>query len=184
MRVYLIRHGQPQVDAGICYGGTDLDVAPQEHERVLAEVKPALPAGAPVLSSPLRRCRDLAEQLAAALGSGAVEYDKRLMEMHFGAWEMRAWDAIPCKEIDAWAEDLLGYCPPGGETVLQMAERVWLFYAELLRRSDEQVIVVCHAGTIRLLQQCRKGVVPAVMASEAARRAHRIAYGQMLTLDC
>lgn len=47
--------------------------------------------------------------------------------MGFGAWEMRAWNAIPRAEVDAWAADLLHYRPDGGENVLDMACRVAAF---------------------------------------------------------
>lgn len=184
MRLYLVRHGRPDVAQGICYGGTDLTVVPQEHARVVAALLPLLPEQAPVFSSPLRRCSELATRLAASRRSGSVNYDARLAEMHFGEWEMRAWDDIPRTEIDAWAGDVAAYHPGGGECVLQVAQRVRSFHDELQLQNHESAVVVCHAGTIRLLATCQQLATPMEMALNAARTRHAIAYGELVIVDC
>jgi alpha-ribazole phosphatase len=183
MRLYLIRHPQPDVAPGICYGSTDLPVSAQENQRALAALD-ALPPDAPLYASPLRRCREFAALLAATRGFAAVIHDARLVEMDFGAWEMRAWNEIPRTEIDAWAADPAGYCPAGGESVTQMAQRVRKFLVDLRTRKLEQAVVVCHAGTIRLLLADQLNLSSAETARHAARMPHRIAYGEMLVLDC
>jgi alpha-ribazole phosphatase len=183
MRLYLIRHPQPEVATGICYGSTDLPVSEQESHRALAAL-PALPPDAPLYASPLRRCSEFAALLAAARGFASVMHDARLAEMDFGAWEMRAWNDIPRTEIDAWAADPAGYCPTGGESVTQVAQRVRAFMADLRGLKLEQAVVVCHAGTIRLLLADQPHLSPAETAQYAAQTPHRIAYGQVLVLDC
>src|SRR5206468_1510414 len=104
--------------------------------------------------SPLRRCADL----AALLPCASRHVDVRLAEIDFGRWEMRPWDDIPRAEIDAWATDVAAYRPGGGESVLQMAARVGAFYDELLRKPYTGAIVVCHAGTMRLLAARHAGL--------------------------
>jgi alpha-ribazole phosphatase len=184
MRLYLIRHARPDIADGICYGSTDLSVAPQEQQHLAASLAPALPKNLPLYSSPLRRCREMATQLAVALESGAVTYDPRLAEMDFGAWEMRAWTDIPRTEVDAWAGNLCAYRPGNGESVLEMAQRVHAFYSELRSQRCESAVVVCHAGTIRLLSACGRHDSLSDMASDAAQTSHKIAYGELLVLDC
>ena len=179
MRLFLVRHFAPTVAEGICYGRTDLAVNRTEHDDKLPALRPLLPRGVPLYSSPLRRCA----QLAGSLG-GAVCFDARLAELNFGNWEMRRWDDIARGEIDAWAADLVNYRPGGGDSVLDMALRVDDFYQELRRDIGGDAIVVCHAGTIRLLAACQRGLAPLAMAQEAAARAHSIAYGEVLVLDC
>jgi alpha-ribazole phosphatase len=179
MRLILVRHPQPLVAAGVCYGSTDLEVAPGELARTLAALEAQLPAGLPVYSSPLRRCAGLAASLSAA-----PIVDARLVEMHFGDWEMRAWDDIPRADVDAWAADLVNYQPGGGESVLRMAARIAAFHADLQRQlgDDGEAIVVCHAGAMRLLSACHAGLAPPEMALQAARTPHHIAYGAKLVL--
>lgn len=184
MRLYLIRHGRPDTAPGLCYGSSDIAVPPQEHERVASILLPMLPAHAPVFSSPLRRCSELAVQLAASLQSGTVIHDRRLAEMDFGEWEMRAWEEIPRAQLDAWANDTVRYRPGGGESVEEVAQRVRAFHDEVRSQNQESAIVVCHAGTIRLLMQCRAGASSMEMAQNAARNGHIIAYGELIVLDC
>ncbi|MYM70549.1 phosphoglycerate mutase [Pseudoduganella sp. FT55W] len=171
MKLILVRHPQPLVAPGICYGSTDLAVAPEQLEQTLAALK--LPAGLPIYSSPLRRCADLAARLSAA-----TIYDARLAEMHFGAWEMQPWDQIPRSDIDAWAADTVHYRPGGGESVLQMAERITAFYNTLAT----DAIIIGHAGTMRLLAARHAGLTPVEMALQAAQTAHQIPYGSTLIL--
>ncbi|MFI4941227.1 MAG: histidine phosphatase family protein, partial [Burkholderiales bacterium] len=131
---------------------------------------------------PLRRCAELAASLADALGNVSPVFDARLAEMHFGNWELRAWDAIPRSEIDAWANDPVAYRPGDGENVMQMAQRVRAFRDELLALQQD-CIVICHAGPIRLLLACQHGESLLEMALHAAQTRHHIAYGEMIILD-
>lgn len=181
MALILVRHPQPLVAQGVCYGRIDLAVAPGQLEQTLATLSSTLPPGLPLYSSPLQRCATLATRLAPA-----PMFDARLMEMDFGDWEMRRWDDIPRTEIDAWAADLAHYRPGGGETVLEMATRIAAFHTDLLHqlgeRGTDSAIVICHAGAIRLLAARHAGLPPEDMALQAARSPHQIPYGATLML--
>ena len=178
MRLYLVRHLQPTVAPGVCYGRSDLTVDPQLHAASLPGVRRQLPVGVPLFSSPLLRCASLANAL-----SPEVRFDARLAELDFGAWEMRPWDAIARAEIDAWAADVALYRPGGGESVFDMAHRICGFYDDLLREDMPVAVVVCHAGAIRLLAARARGLAPLAMAHHAAEHPHAVAYGEVLILD-
>ena len=182
MQLILIRHPQPLIAPGICYGRTDVAVSPAQMAMTLAELTPTMPRGLPLYSSPLQRCSSLAKQLAEQLAAPPPILDARLVEMDFGSWEMQPWDAIPRPGIDAWAADLVNYQPGGGESVLQMAGRVSAFLSDL-RRDQADAIVVCHAGTMRLLSACHAGLPLIAAALQAAQTPHQIAYGATLTLQ-
>ncbi|BDT57486.1 phosphoglycerate mutase [Massilia varians] len=174
MGLILVRHPQPDVAPGICYGRSDVSTSIEAIERVAAGLRAAgLPGDLPVHASPLLRCA----RLAAALDV-PVTLDARLAEMDFGAWEMRAWNAIPRAEVDAWAADLLHYRPGGGENVLEAARRVAAFRQEL----RHPALVVCHAGTIRLLSALHAGGAIEQAALRAASNSHRIGYGEVIVL--
>lgn len=179
MRVYMVRHLAPVVATGLCYGRTNIGVDLGLQARALPALRAQLPVDAPVIASPLRRCASLAASL-----SNTVRHDARLMELDFGSWEMRHWDAIPRAEIDAWAADVALYRPGGGESVLDMAHRVAGFYDDLVREAAPEVVLVCHAGTIRLMAARQRGLDPACMATEAAQHPHAIGYGEIVVLDC
>lgn len=140
MRLFLIRHPQPEITPGICYGRSDLPLCqPWSADALRAH----LPASVPVVSSPLQRCR----ALAAALASD-YRIDERLTELDFGAWEMQAWDDIPRAQIDAWAADPLGFRAHGGESVAQMQARIRQALAEL---DGRDCVWVTHAGVMKLV---------------------------------
>jgi alpha-ribazole phosphatase len=70
-----------------------------------------------------------------------------LSEIDFGAWEGRRWDDIERGEIDAWAADVFGFTPPGGESVAALQARVLDFAASL----GNDAAIVTHAGVMRVL---------------------------------
>jgi alpha-ribazole phosphatase len=145
MELYLVRHTAPVAAAGLCYGQSEVDVDPAQALAAAARLRPLLPAAAPLFSSPLRRCRVLAEALA-----GAPRFDERLREMHFGQWEMQPWSAIPRAQLDAWQADLLGFAPPGGESAAALYRRAGVFLQEL-PGTAETAVIVAHAGVLRAL---------------------------------
>ena len=183
MKLILVRHPQPAVASGICYGGSNVAVAPHILAAARAGLRASLPAHTPLYTSPLSRCAALASTLAHDLQASQFTHDARLVEMDFGSWELRAWQDIERGEIDAWALDLAHYRPGGGENVLAMARRIAAFLDELLREQHAAVIIICHAGTIRLLSALQAGLPLAQTALLAASSAHKIAYGAVVTLD-
>jgi alpha-ribazole phosphatase len=137
----LVRHTTPDVEKGICYGQTDLALAgsfAMEAQAVAARLSGMVP-GLPILSSPLMRCRRLAESL------GPHEVHPAFTEMDFGRWEGVSWDAIPRHELDAWAGDFMGARPHGGESVAQLRDRV----AAGLESLPQDCVIVTHAGVIK-----------------------------------
>lgn len=143
MRLYLIRHPAPAIAAGICYGQTDIELA-QDAAASVAGLRDLLPADATVYSSPLQRCRQFANALHPA-----PLFDDRLKEIHFGAWEMRAWDSIDRTDIDAWAAAPLDHAPPGGESVAALYHRVAQFIRERHAASEDKIVLVTHAGVMK-----------------------------------
>ncbi len=146
MCLILVRHTRPAVPEGVCYGVTDLDVAPT-FDREAASVIASLPAVERLVTSPLRRCMRLAERIAAARGLTPV-VDGRLREMDFGRWEGLPWEDIDRAELDAWAADLLHARPHGGESVRMVSERVAAALADC-RREGVPHAVITHAGVIK-----------------------------------
>lgn len=143
-RITLLRHTTPDVAPGICYGRSDLGLAAtfaQEAEAVLA----ALPAFDHLLTSPLRRCRQLAETIAKARGTTATVADL-WTEMDFGSWEGQPWSSIPRADLDAWAGDFLDYRGHGGESVAQLRARIQAAHSLL---PAGKCLVVTHMGPIK-----------------------------------
>ena len=144
MQVFLIRHPRPLIDTGICYGRLDVDCV--DPAPLAERLRQRLPPGTPVFSSPLRRARRLAE----AIDPGA-QNDTRLCEIDFGEWEGRAWENIDREALDAWAADVLGFVPPGGESVFALQQRAIDLARSLEAMNLPHVALVSHAGVLRAL---------------------------------
>jgi len=85
MELILIRHTTPNIEKGVCYGQSDIDVT----DTFLEEIKPILnnislnDKTVAYYTSPLKRCKILAELL-----SETIIVDDRLKELDFGDWEI------------------------------------------------------------------------------------------------
>ncbi|WP_449413425.1 histidine phosphatase family protein [Pandoraea soli] len=158
MDLILMRHPPPDVASSVCYGGTDLPVDAARFDACVAAMRAGLAAQldgrtpTAIHSSPLQRARRAADALATSFGLPVME-DARLAEMDFGAWEMRSWDALDRRDLDAWALDINGFTPPGGESARDIVLRMnaWAMgLCDAASAANEVHVAVAHAGPIRL----------------------------------
>lgn len=146
MSLILLRHTQPVGAEGVCYGRSDLRLE-ADFEAEAERLAQALPPFRRILSSPLSRCLRLAESLSKARDR-PLAVDERLIEIDFGRWEGQRWDAIARAELDAWAADLEGARPHGGETVAELAARSRAALRDAMI-GPVPALVVSHAGVIK-----------------------------------
>lgn len=146
MELLLIRHPVPDIAPGLCYGQTDVPVTDAALDEAVLRLSPLVPPDSVIYTSPLSRCHKLAQRLHRS-----PIVDARLMEMHFGDWEMQPWDGLPRDRLDAWSEDPTGFAPPGGEPANVLYARVGEFLTDLLTRRHEKVVIVAHGGSLRAL---------------------------------
>jgi alpha-ribazole phosphatase len=155
MRITLIRHTTLNIEPGVCYGQSDVDVSAQfnaEFTRLLPKL--ADTQFDAIYTSPLQRCAKLAEALQPniQINKSVIQLDERLKELHFGDWEMRAWDSIPRDLFNVWAHDYANLAPPNGETFSQLQARAKSFIEAVTSHShDQHICVVTHGGLIRAL---------------------------------
>lgn len=147
--LYLIRHTKPSIAPGICYGQMDIGLADSFKEEA-SDVLHYLSPLELIITSPLLRASRLAEYLAQEQRCELL-VDVRLMEKHFGLWEGKAWSDIARNEIDAWAGDIMGYAPPGGESVQQMMRRVQTLLCDVAQLPQQNIALIAHGGSIRAL---------------------------------
>lgn len=171
--VALIRHTRVDIPAGTIYGQTD--VLPDytfasEVRKLKNEVRPF--TGFSVFSSPLIRCRMLAEEL---FPEREIHFDHRLTELDFGDWEGCRWNEIEqLAEGRYWFEYYQTARCPGGEGYPELFNRVRDFFIshhnELLRNA----VVVTHGGPFRILAGLLKG-----MDAEGVWNLPAPSYGEM-----
>jgi len=181
VKLWLVRHARPLVDAGVCYGALEVQAdsqATREAARALAHV---LPPGLRARVSPRSRCRQLADALHVLRPDLRFEPDARLAEMDFGEWEGRAWDAIGQDALDRWTADFLNHRSGGAESVDLFMARVEAALQEAWR-AGEDALWVTHAGVARAVRLLVQGLPRPVAASGWPTSG--LACGAAICIDC
>ena len=146
MEIYLIRHTTPAIEAGICYGHSDIDIT-ESFKKEAEIIAKSLPNTIQqVISSPLRRCRKLAEIL---FPDHAKELDDNLKEIHCGDWELKKWDDIPKEILDPWMKEFVTTPFPNGESYEQFYRRVINQFEEIVHNYRGSIAIVTHGGVMR-----------------------------------
>lgn len=157
--LFVARHGRTEANAGgLLLGRADpsLDETGRGQAGGLAK---AMPVGARVVSSPLRRCLETAQTIAAEIGS-EVETDERLIELDYGEYDLRPLAEIPAAVWAQWRSDPT-FRPPGGETLAELGDRVHRCLDELgPDATDGDVIAVTHVSPIKAAVAWALGVGP------------------------
>lgn len=106
--------------------------------------------------SDLRRARQTAQ---LALPGQSVRPEARLRELDFGAFDGFTYEeneALYGKRFRRWVQNPASICPPGGEWLSELADRVGVWLAELPVESRH--IAVTHAGPIHMLFALCNGI--------------------------
>jgi len=182
-KVWLVRHAQPLIEPGICYGAMDVPAdgpATASAARELAEV---LPMHSRMHVSTLQRCEQLAQAVSGLRPDLMLQREQRLVEMNFGRWEGQRWVDIDRAELDAWTADFAhwrcggsGDADCSGECVQDFMQRIGTVWDECLDDSratqpSGPVVWITHAGVIRaanLLAAGQRQVLNARYWPEAA----------------
>lgn len=146
MEIYLIRHTTPDISKEICYGQSDIALAPTFHEEAKSILKELPKSVEKVYTSPLKRCIQLAEVIPHKI----LEEVSQLREMNFGDWELKRWNDIPESELNPWMENFVHEQVPNGESMQMLADRVVGWYLGL-QFDVGKVAIVTHAGPLRIL---------------------------------
>jgi ribonuclease H / adenosylcobalamin/alpha-ribazole phosphatase len=159
---HLLRHGRTEHTPERRYSGrNDLPLsAPGRVEAEAAAVRVAELGIDVVVASPLRRTRETAEVVAAALGL-PVDLDDDLVELDFGDLEgLTATEARERHPLAArrFMADLT-VAAPNGESIADVSERVARARERVLERhAGKTVLVVSHVTPIKLLLAAGLGV--------------------------
>ena len=156
--VLLVRHGKTPTTGKVLPGrapGLHLsDEGRAQAEAVGARMAAMVASGrrAPVAiyASPLERTMETARPIARQLGL-RVRSDRGLLECEFGAWTGARLTSLAKKpewrQVQQWPS---GFRFPGGESFLEMQERMSSAVARLVERHPgETVVAVSHADPIK-----------------------------------
>lgn len=180
MTLWLVRHAQPLIQEGLCYGQLDIPADPLATQHAAQAVAPLLPAGATLYCSGLQRAQQLAQAIQRQRNTFSLNIDLRLNEINFGVWEGVAWDQIPKAAFDRWMQDFDHHRFGGAECLRDLLTRVHQALLALSTRED--AIWVTHAGVIRAVNYLQQyGLQP--LATAATWPAEAPAFGGWQSLE-
>lgn len=148
MDIILIRHGETEDNVLKNFSTKDTPLTDRGREQI-KKVRPLVETLSfdKVYVSPLKRAMETMEILGL---EGDVE--KRIQEVGFGLFEGKTYETMKKEfpeEIKMWDEDYINYPTPKGESIKLAYERVTSFLGEIIKK-DEDVLLVCHDGVIRI----------------------------------
>jgi broad specificity phosphatase PhoE len=160
----LVRHGQTDWNLeGRYQGQSDVPLNERGHAqaRSLAEQLSGQRFAA-IFSSDLCRARQTAESIATVLGL-TMQLDPRLREIHQGQWEGVLVTEIKARYEELWEQrivDPANVRPPGGETVSEVATRMYAALDNISRLFPAvNVLIVSHGLSIATVI-CRAQSIP------------------------
>lgn len=164
-RVFMVRHGATVLSAEDRFAGTT-DVALSDEGRAqtqrLAERLAAEKISA-VFASPLGRTMETARILARPHRLEVQACDG-LREISHGRWEQMTRREVEAKypeEAAEWEKDPYTFAPEGGESGLAVTARALPVLIQIVRdHPDENILIVSHKATIRLLLSSLLGFDP------------------------
>ncbi|MET9844353.1 histidine phosphatase family protein [Streptomyces ossamyceticus] len=164
----LLRHGETPLTPQKRFsgsGGSDpslSDVGRYQAERVAAALA-ARGTIQEVVSSPLARCRETAQIVAARLGLG-VTLDDGLRETDFGAWEGLTFGEVRERypdDMNAWLASPDAEPTGGGESFGAVAQRIAATRDRLTEaHRGRTVLLVSHVTPIKTLVRLALGAPP------------------------
>ena len=150
-KLYFVRHGESEWNVAdkIC-GRTDIPLTKRGHEQAVETGKKIVAEGIKaddILYSPLLRAADTAKHISEMTGIPHME--PRLIEQNFGVWEGTSPRNAP-EFLKAKKDFLNRY--ENGESMFQVAHRIYGLLDELKAQPDKTYILVAHNGIARVVK--------------------------------
>ncbi|MBI9096989.1 MAG: histidine phosphatase family protein [Spirochaetaceae bacterium] len=163
--LYLIRHSESVANdkrilaSRLPYPLTDAGKADADLIAIQLKKKVTIKR---IISSPLVRARQTARFFENAFNLTA-EIDDRITEQDLGIYKGMSYDEV--KLLESYEKDprnRWNWIPEGGgESYSMIAERIISFFTDLERgNKDENILIVTHAVSFRLIQAVLKNTLP------------------------
>ena len=157
-RLLLIRHGESTANREEVFSGhydIDLEEKGKLQAKQTAEYVVRTYQIDKVYASDLKRAYETGKAVADIIGIDVVT-DTRLREVYGGKWEAVKFLELPQlypEDYKTWMEDIGNVRCTGGESIREMAQRVYDAVLEIAKENEGKTIVIAtHATPIRALQ--------------------------------
>jgi broad specificity phosphatase PhoE len=107
-----------------------------------------------IISSPLRRCREFAE-LIAAVSNIPLKVGEQWQEIDYGDWDgmpIGEWRQVAADQFRAFRKDIAALAPPNGEDFMSFKTRIldaWQGLSNL--KESTHILIVTHGGVMRVI---------------------------------
>jgi len=154
-RIIFCRHAETAPNASFQLQGSGLDEYLNNkglgQAEALAERLSTQEDIGVIITSNLKRAVQTSEIIADAYPKPLkIIQEPQLREISWGVWE-----GMVCPDleslIDTWQSGDFTACAPGGETPLEVRERVLPIIYSLLKRPEKTILVVVHGRLLRIL---------------------------------
>lgn len=159
--ILLVRHGVTATTGKILPGrapGLHLsEVGIAQAESAAARIAPLRPVA--IYASPLERTRETARPIATATSKKVLPL-KGLLECDFGDWTGKSLSVLSKKKEWTTVQNAPSvFRFPGGESFLEMQQRMWNTLEDLaVRHRGKTVVAVSHADPIKAAVTYAQGV--------------------------
>ena len=157
--VDMIRHGEP-IGGRKYRGQIDDPLSDKGWQQMRDAVADHCPWDS-IISSPLLRCAEFANEVAER-HKLAVTFAPEFMEIGFGSWEGMTANEIQQQTpgaLEAFWRDPVNNRPDGAEPLVGFRKRIESAWVKLLsQHTDQHILIVCHAGVIRMSLQYMLGM--------------------------
>lgn len=157
MKLYLVRHGETQLNVeGVYYGWTDCPLNPHgiEQANTLQQYFKNISYDK-VISSDLCRAVTTASIINKEKSVPLIK-TKAFREIHFGQWEEKSFSYVQkhySKEYQQWSNNWQEFMIPGGESYNDFYERVTTELKRIIENDPQNsnLLIVSHNGVISVM---------------------------------
>ncbi len=154
-RIYLVRHGEIDCGGEKRYIGiTDLPLSRKGMDQAysLREYFSGI-SMEKAYTSPLTRCIQTSGIILRDRGIEAVQAEA-FKEINMGEWEYMPFDHIKSRfpeQYEKRGQYMDSFIPPGGESFIQLRERVMPVFERIVDSVGGNILIVAHAGVNRVI---------------------------------
>ena len=151
--VDLLRHGEPG-GGDILRGRVDPELTDLGRRQMEAAAERAEAGWTHIITSPLQRCREFADDLAQSRAL-ELQIEDDWQEIDYGDWDgmpIAEWRVRSARQFRKFREDITALAPPNGETFTEFRDRVlgaWNGLSGL--PGGSHVLLVTHGGVMRVI---------------------------------
>lgn len=191
-KYFVMRHGEAEFNLTDVISASPADKNPLtekgRHEVAVAVGKIKEAGIDMIYASDLQRTKETAEMVAKELGlstdesAGQVIFAPEIRELNAGVYNGKTWDEY--RSLFATYEDRYEKAPDGGETLLDVRDRMMKFVYDLEKKhAGKKILIISHGDPIFFLEHASKGLTKNELMRAFADKPGLLPTGSFEPLD-